>query len=166
MADPAAVTRLQPPCGPVLVADVRREGPAHPLTGQPLDDPWEREMDPEPLCPRIFHHHLYEYGRGVRALFLMTITAHEAGAVAARLSGQGIAHFVQQVAANKVNVFFGRTAFVEAAKAFVTKPLNTLTPEEDFMLGTLLGYDREQQCVRFLERKARLSDPPMAIAAE
>ena len=43
---------------------------------------------------------------------------------------------------------------VETVRRFVDKPLCELTPEEDFMLGALLGYDREQQCRRYLERTA------------
>lgn len=37
----------------------------------------------------------------------------------------------------------------------VTRPLNLLTPEEDFMLGTMLGYDICAQCERYCERKNR-----------
>ncbi len=36
----------------------------------------------------------------------------------------------------------------------MTRPLNQLTPEEDFILGTMLGYDLCAQCERFCERKA------------
>jgi hypothetical protein len=49
-----------------------------------------------------------------------------------------------------VNLFFGRTACVETVRTIATKPLSHLTPQEDFILGTLLGYDREQQCNRYL----------------
>ena len=35
----------------------------------------------------------------------------------------------------------------------VTRPLNLLTPEEDFMLGAMLGYDICAQCERYCERK-------------
>ncbi|ACO79374.1 hypothetical protein AvCA_32120 [Azotobacter vinelandii CA] len=40
-------------------------------------------------------------------------------------------------------------------RTIVTKPLHELTPEQDFILGTLLGYDREQQCLRFLTRAGK-----------
>jgi len=115
---------------------------------------------------RLFHHHVYEYGRGVRALFLMTISREELALVAVRLENQGVDHFVQQVSPAKVNLFFGRSAFVAVARAIVTRPLNTLTPEEDFMLGTLLGYDREQQCRRYLSRTGCGGAGPVVLAAE
>lgn len=112
---------------------------------------------------KLFHHHLYEYGRGVRGLFLMTVSLQQSVCVVAKLRGDGTDHFVQQVSANKVNVFFGREAFVAVVRSFVTKPLNLLSPEEDFMLGTLLGYDKEQQCRRFLGKIAMAYCP---LAAE
>jgi hypothetical protein len=52
------------------------------------------------------------------------------------------------------------------ARSFVTRPLNALTVEEDFMLGTLLGYDREQQCRRFLTRSGRGTPEGLPLAAE
>lgn len=104
---------------------------------------------------RIFNHNVYEFRRGVRCLFLMTMAAHDLPPILVRLEGSQIEHFVQQVNAEKVNLFFGRTAFVQTTRSIVTKPLCQLTPEEDFMLGTLLGYDREQQCERYLSRCGR-----------
>ncbi|MFG1477511.1 DUF2023 family protein [Xanthobacter sp. V4C-4] len=121
----------------------------------------------DPVALRLFHHHLYEYGRGVRGLFLMTLGLIESAPVVAKLRDDGIDHFVQKVGSSKVNVFFGREAYVAVARSFVTKPLNLLSPEEDFMLGTLLGYDREQQCRRFLGKlAAEAARCPLAIAAE
>ncbi|MCW2283535.1 hypothetical protein M2323_001307 [Rhodoblastus acidophilus] len=112
---------------------------------------------------RLFHHHIYEYGRGVRALFLLTLNRAELAVAVARLQTCGIDHFVQTVCPNKGNLFFGRSAFVDVARALATRPLNALTAEEDFMLGALLGYDREQQCLRYLARSGRAA---FATAAE
>ncbi|MFG1300844.1 DUF2023 family protein [Xanthobacter sp. V3C-3] len=132
--------------------------PAHPVSPPSLGG------EPASAVQRLFLHHLYEFGRGVRALFLMTLEARELPPMLARLERQGIAHFVQQVSAAKVNLFFGRAPCVAVARAVVTRPLNTLTAEEDFMLGTLLGYDREQQCLRYLDRSGR--GRRQAVAAE
>jgi hypothetical protein len=112
---------------------------------------------------RLFHHHAYEYGRGVRALFLMTLVRRELAIVLGRLDALGIDHFVQEVSPAKGNLYFGRPAFVAVARSLVTRPLNELTAEEDFMLGTLLGYDSEQQCRRYLARSGRA---PVVMAAE
>jgi Protein of unknown function (DUF2023) len=104
---------------------------------------------------RLFHHNIYEYRRGVRALFLMTVNRRELELAVWKLNTQGIHHFVQEINPNKANVFFGKPAHVAVARSFMTRPLNELTAEEDFMLGTLLGYDCEQQCRRFLTRSGR-----------
>jgi hypothetical protein len=125
----------------------------------------DRSDDAEPVL-RLFHHHIYEYRRGVRALFLMTINRRELALVLRELEAYGIHHFVQDVSAFKANLFFGRPAFVAVARSFVTRPLNTLTAEEDFMLGTLLGYDGEQQCRRFLARSGRAMPDELPVAAE
>jgi len=131
----------------------------------PLSAPTSRSPDTLPIL-RLFHHHIYEYSRGVRSLFLMTITPPEPALVLVKLEAQGIPHFVQEVSPVKVNLFFGRPAFVAVARSFVTRPLNTLSAEEDFMLGMLLGYDREQQCLRFLVRSGRGLPEDLPLAAE
>lgn len=110
-------------------------------------------------------HRLYEYRKGVRRLFMMTMSAQEAAAVVDRLRGEGIPHHAQQVNPRKVNVFFGRGPCVDVVRRVVVKPLCRLTPEEDFILGTLLGYDGEQQCERFLNRRGERAAPDLRVAA-
>lgn len=132
---------------------------------RPLSAMRDRSADAAPVL-RLFHHNIYEYSRGIRALFLMTISRRELEAVLGKLEAQGIHHFVQELNPIKVNLFFGRSAFVAVARSFVTRPLNKLTPEEDFMLGTLLGYDGEQQCRRFLTRAGLAMPEELPVAAE
>jgi hypothetical protein len=93
---------------------------------------------------------IYEFRKGVRVLFMMTMMPLEAAAVQKRLSIEGVDCHTQLVGLTKVNVFFGRPACVAVVRELTGRPLFELTPEQDFMLGTLLGYDREQQCERFL----------------
>ena len=45
----------------------------------------------------------------------------------------------------------------DAVRAFIDKPLNRLTPEQDFMLGAMLGYDIIQQCERFCRQRSRFA---------
>ncbi|AEI38161.1 hypothetical protein ZMO02_17170 [Zymomonas mobilis subsp. pomaceae] len=96
--------------------------------------------------------YLYEYHKGVRHLFMLTMTPHEAMAVQKSLERESIPFHIQKVSVTKVNVFFGRDAYIQTIRTIVTRPLYELTPEQDFMLGTLLGYDREQQCLRYLNK--------------
>ncbi len=132
---------------------------------QPLLSTPCRSADAAPVL-RLVHHNIYEYSRGVRALFLMTVSRQEMELALGKLEAQGIHHFVQELSPAKVNLFFGRPAFVAVARSFVTRPLNALTAEEDFMLGTLLGYDREQQCRRFLTRSGRGMPEELPLAAQ
>ena len=102
---------------------------------------------------RIFLHYIYEYKKGVRKMILCTFPRRYAGYMTERLAGQGIEYLIQDVTPDKVNLFFGRGECLDVIRTFVHKPLNRLTPEEDYMLGVLLGYDLSQQCFRYCERK-------------
>jgi len=110
----------------------------------------DQQLDLTPATMRLFAHHLYEYKKGVRQLIMMTMGVREATPITRRLDAKLIDYYVHPVTATKVNMFFGRSAWVETTRSVVTKPLNQLSAEEDFILGTLLGYDKEEQCRRFL----------------
>lgn len=105
---------------------------------------------------KMFLHHIYEYRKGIRNLVLCTMCPTCARLLSERLERQGIDYLIRPVGEAKVNLFFGKRACLEAVRAFVDKPLNKLTPEEDFMLGAMLGYDITIQCERFCRRRAAL----------
>lgn len=70
-----------------------------------------------------------------------------------RLKDQNIDFFVQPLSDKRVNIFFGRKECVDMVSKMINRPLNELTAEEDFILGTLLGYDLTVQCERYCSRK-------------
>jgi hypothetical protein len=107
----------------------------------------------------MLSHCLYELRKGVRQLFLLTMTQPEAQAVRQRLERERVALYIQDVTADKFNLYFGRARYVEIARRLAVRPLNELSPEEDFMLGILLGYERSQQCRRYLVRIKGLQPP-------
>ncbi len=110
---------------------------------------------PDPVISvvgRIVNHSVYEYGKGVRPLFMLTMVIDELPAVLARLATTAMDHFVHRVDEARVNLFYGAPAHVAVVRSFVDKPLSRLSPQEDFMLGMLLGYDPAQQCRRLLCR--------------
>lgn len=109
----------------------------------------------KPPMAGFLPQYLYELKKGVRPLFLLTMTAAEAELVQRRLEREGVDFHRHRVSDTKVNMFFGQSYCVDLVRGMVTGPLNALTPEQDFILGTLLGYDREQQCQRYLGRVAR-----------
>lgn len=109
---------------------------------------------------KILCHHVYEYHKGLRQLVLHTLPASELGEAALFLQDKGIAYWAQPVGPLKYNLYFGHPACVQIARSFGQVGLQELSDEEDFILGTMLGYDRLQQCQRYLSRKAkRLSNP-------
>ena len=97
----------------------------------------------------IFNGILVEYGK--------TISLNEwygfAGLVIL-VAWQQIGYMIQEVSEKKVNLYFGKQECLDAVKTFIHKPLNRLSPEEDFMLGAMLGYDISMQCRRYCDRKS------------
>lgn len=77
---------------------------------------------------------------------------HESFAIQ-RLESQQISYMIQEVGANKINLFFGKPECMEAIRHIIIRPLNELSAEEDFILGAMLGYDICQQCKRYCHKK-------------
>ncbi len=69
-----------------------------------------------------------------------------------KLENNSIAYYIQPVTVEKINVFFGAKECVEVVKHWNLKSLSDSTPEQDFILGMMLGYGRLQQCNRYLDR--------------
>ncbi len=114
-------------------------------------------MQTEILPPdmRVLTNHIYEYKKGVRSMVLFTFNKKYEEFATARLRRQGIGYIVQPVGNDRVNLFFGRQECLDAIRLMVTRPLNMLSPEEDFILGAMLGYDICAQCERYCQRKCR-----------
>lgn len=102
---------------------------------------------------KMFMHHIYELKKGIRGLILCTMCKACAETVIKRLQKQNIEYLVQEVVEDKVNLYFGKRACLDTVRTFIDKPLNRLTPEEDFILGAMLGYDITMQCERFCNKK-------------
>ena len=104
---------------------------------------------------KVLANHIYEYKKGVRRMILFTCNRRFEQMVCHRLYRQSIDYVVQPAGKENVNVYFGRRECLDAIRLFVTRPLNELTPEEDFILGAMLGYDICAQCERYCERKGK-----------
>lgn len=104
---------------------------------------------------KVFLNHVYEFKKGVRQMVLYTVNRKYEPFAIARLQSQGIAYLVQPVGTQRVNIFFGKRECISAISRMVTRPLNQLTPEEDFILGAMLGYDLCAQCERYCARKSK-----------
>lgn len=107
---------------------------------------------------KVLAHLIYEYTKGLRSLALHTIHSSEREAATERLRYYGINYIFQQVNPEKVNVFFGDDNCLEIVKTFIEKRITDLSPEEDFILGVMLGYDRKQQFERYLDRMKKYNN--------
>ena len=105
---------------------------------------------------KVFHHHVYEYKKGIRSLILTTEKSVYRKPIENRLKREKIDYAIQDVNKDKINVFFGAKKCIDVVKTFVHKKLHELTPEQDFILGTLLGYDKVTQCDRYLNMMKKL----------
>lgn len=103
---------------------------------------------------RVFANHIYEYKKGVRRMVLFTVNDRYVDEAIRRLKTEGIDFELQEVGNGRTNVFFGKCECIEVVRRIVTRPLQELSPEEDFILGALLGYDICMQCERFCKRTA------------
>ncbi len=102
---------------------------------------------------RIFDTYLYEISKGTKPVALVTVENELVLKIETKLKKLKIAYLIEPLEFNKVNIFFGKKECIAALKTFL-KPLNTLNPYEDFILGAILGYDIQMQCERFLKRMA------------
>ncbi|MCI6861140.1 MAG: DUF2023 family protein [Prevotella sp.] len=106
---------------------------------------------------RVLLNHIYEYQKGVRRMVLYTFHKRYMRYAIERLQRQGIDYVISPLQSDNVNLFFGRRECLDAIRLMVTRPLNQLSPEEDFILGALLGYDICMQCERYCDRKQRIA---------
>ena len=113
----------------------------------------EREQSGATL--KVLMNHIYELQKGVRQMVLFTCNKKYSELATQRLESQGIPYVLQPAGQQNLNVYFGRRECLEAIRLIVTRPLNQLTPEEDFILGAMLGYDICAQCERYCKRKGQ-----------
>ena len=107
---------------------------------------------------KVLMNHIYEYQKGVRHMVLFTFNRKYADFALRRLESQGIDYIVQPVNGDVLNLYFGRRECLNAIRLIVNKPLNQLSPEEDFILGALLGYDICMQCERYCKRRRKCDE--------
>ena len=105
---------------------------------------------------QVFYHLIYEYQKGLRDLCLHTCSDEFEFKIKKALESHEIGYLICPIENNKINVFFGRKACLQIIKQFCCKELNNLSDEQDFILGMMLGYGKEQQYERFLAKKTEM----------
>ncbi len=114
-----------------------------------------QQIDSMPIDMKVLSNHIYEYQKGVRRMVLFTFNKKYENYAITRLQHQNIDYIIQPVGNDRLNLFFGKKECLDAIRLFVNRPLNQLSPEEDFILGAMLGYDICAQCERYCDRKCR-----------
>lgn len=104
---------------------------------------------------KVFSHQLYECRKGVRSVALATLPIDCLEVAQRKLDTAELAYFVCPLNDDKLNLFFGQAECIDVVKLFCHKPLHTLSAEEDFMLGAILGYSICEQCNRYKVMKKR-----------
>ena len=110
-----------------------------------------------PIDMKVLMNHIYVFKKGVRQMVLFTFNKKYEHYAVSRLERQHIHYLIQPVGNERLNLFFGKKECLDAIRLMVTRPLNKLSPEEDFILGAMLGYDICAQCERYCKRKCRNS---------
>ena len=108
-----------------------------------------------PIDLKVLMNHIYEYKKGVRRMILFTMNKRYEQFAIQRLERQNIPYVLQPAGKNTLNLYFGKKECLDAIRLIATRPLNELTPEEDFILGAMLGYDICAQCERYCERRKK-----------
>lgn len=103
---------------------------------------------------KVFSHHIYEFKKGIRSLVLTTEKSKYKDKIAKRLERENIDYVIHDVNETKINVYFGEKPCVDVIKTF-NPELSKTSPEQDFILGILLGYDKVKQCIRYMGMKAK-----------
>ena len=108
-----------------------------------------------PTAIKVLAEQIYLFKKGVRPLVLYTINRKYRSQAERLLSHNGISFLIQPVGKGlRLNLFFGKAECLEAIKLLVKVPISELSPEQDFMLGAILGYDLSVQCERYCHRCA------------
>ncbi len=97
---------------------------------------------------------LYELNKGLRSLALLTTPTENKELIEERLEKCGYESITEELKSGYINIFFGNSEPIKVLKKFKKQSLKEYTAEEDFILGILLGYNTQQQCKRYLTRKA------------
>lgn len=97
----------------------------------------------------LFSNLIYEYKKGMRDLALFCCKSQDVEKFTNHLNKTDTQYLVFS-SCGKFNIFFGTPDCLEILNRFSSHELDKLTPQEDFILGIMLGYSREEQYKRFL----------------
>lgn len=98
----------------------------------------------------LFTNLIYECKKGMRDLALYTCLKEDSAKYTDMLTRTNMEYSVINIGKGKVNIFFGKPECLEIITTFSDTDLNKITSQEDFILGIMLGYSRDEQYSRLL----------------
>lgn len=104
----------------------------------------------------LLSHSIYEIRKGVRRLAMVTVNRLQLPQAQAKLNRAGIPYVILKTHGVQANIFLGCASCIAVLQSFGEQNLSRFTPEQDFILGSFLGYDLSQQCQRYLTKSLRV----------
>ena len=113
-----------------------------------------------PIDMKVLMNHIYEYQKGVRSMVLFTFNKRYREFAVNRLRSKGIQYLLMPVGNDRFNLFFGKRECMDVISHLVNCPLYELSPEKDFILGAMLGYNICDQCKRYCSQMRKSAAGP------
>ncbi len=99
----------------------------------------------------VLNAYVYEIKKGTKPMALLTVPVELSKKITDKIKKNGLSFCVREVG-KKHNIFFGSDVCIDIVRSFQDKKLSALSPQEDFILGIMLGYNRVEQCSRYLNK--------------
>lgn len=99
----------------------------------------------------MLNAYIYEIKKGTKPMALITVGHDKAEKYLQKIKLNKLSCFVSKIS-DKVNIFFGNKECIDIVAQFSSDNLSFLSAHEDFMLGIMLGYNRIEQCRRYLNK--------------
>ena len=100
----------------------------------------------------ILNTYIYEIKKGTKPLALISVCNEKLEKCLDKISKNALSFAVQKIE-GKANIFFGSEDCIRVVSLFIDKKVSDLSAEEDFNLGIMLGYNRIEQCKRYMNNK-------------
>lgn len=105
----------------------------------------------------LFSNLIYECKKGMRDMAMYTCKKEDFPRYIDHLNKNKMEFVMKDIGNNKINLFFGNLACLDILKYFSSEKLDKLSPYEDFILGIMLGYSRNEQYQRLLNNQKNLA---------
>ena len=99
----------------------------------------------------LLNAYIYEIKKGTKLMALITTDSAKTKRYVEKIKKNMLSSAVVSLG-KKDNIFFGISECVEIFRGFYKNDLSLLSAQEDFILGIMLGYNRVEQCKRYLNK--------------